>query len=66
VRPKKITAAVAKKLLDPNLLRSWASYSIVKRCLIIRERYGIDVSRFTLANFYRENKVTYRKVGKSY
>ena len=36
-------------LKDPKILREWAHLSLEARCGIIKEKYGIEMSRYTLA-----------------
>ena len=41
-------------LQDPKTLREWAHLSLEARCGILKEKYGIEMSRFTLGNCYRK------------
>jgi hypothetical protein len=40
-------------LRDPKILREWAHLSLEARCGLIKEKYGIEMSRYTLANCYK-------------
>jgi len=41
-------------LQDPKILREWAHLSLEAKCGLLKEKYGIDMSRFTLANCYKK------------
>ena len=49
--------------MDPLTLRNWASYSLDKRCALIKEKYNIGLSRVTLSKYYKDNKVNYIRPG---
>lgn len=53
-------------LKDPKILREWAHLSLEARCGIIKEKYGIEMSRYTLANCYKELNIGYLKIHSSF
>ena len=53
-------------LKDPKILREWANLSLEARCGIIKEKYGIEMSRYTLANCYKELNIGYLKIHSSF
>ena len=53
-------------LKDPKTLRDWAHLSLEARCGILKERYGIEMSRFTLGNCYRKLNIGYLKIHSSF
>ena len=53
-------------LRDPKILREWAHLSLEARCGIIKEKYGIEMSRYTLANCYKELNIGYLKIHSSF
>ena len=48
-------------LKNPQLLRCWAQLSLDHRCAILKEKFQIEMSRYTLANIYKELKIGYMK-----
>lgn len=54
----KIKGQIAEYLLNPNVLNSWAGYSLVKRCHELSQ-LGVNVKPDTLSQFYKRNKVRY-------
>ena len=57
---------ITEILKDPKILREWAHLSLDARCNILKEKYGIQMSRYTLANCYRELKIGYLKIHSSF
>jgi len=53
-------------LQDPKVLREWAHLSLEARCEILKEKYGIGMSRFTLANCYKKLNIGYLKIHSSF
>ena len=53
-------------LKDPKILREWAHLSLDARCSILKEKYNISMSRYTLANCYKELKIGYLKIHSSF
>ena len=53
-------------LKDPQTLREWAHLSLDARCEILKSKYNINISRFTLGNYYRELKIGYLKTHLSF
>ena len=53
-------------LRDPKILREWAHLSLEARCGLIKEKYGIEMSRYTLANCYKELNIGYLKIHSSF
>jgi hypothetical protein len=47
-------------------LREWAHLSLDARCAILKSKYKIEISRYTLANYYRELKIGYLKTHSSF
>ena len=47
------------ELVDPKLLRAWASYSLNKRCALIKEKFNKSISRVTLAKYYHKHNVKF-------
>jgi len=47
-------------------LREWAHLSLDARCAILKSKYNIEISRYTLANYYRELKIGYLKAHSSF
>ena len=39
-------------LKDESLLREWVHLSLDDRCAMIKEQFGIQLTRYTLANIY--------------
>ena len=54
----KIKDGVAEYLLNPNVLNSWAGYSLAKRVHELKQ-FGVDIRRDTLSRFYKRNNVRY-------
>ena len=46
-------------------MREWAHLSLDARCAILKSKYKIEISRYTLANYYRELKIGYLKTHSS-
>ena len=42
-------------------MREWAHLSLDARCAILKSKYNLNISRFTLGNYYRELKIGYLK-----
>ena len=57
---------ITEILKDPNVLREWAHLSLDARCNILKSTYGISMSRFTLANCYKELNIGYLKIHSSF
>ena len=51
---------------DPKTLREWAHLSLEARCGILKEKYGIEMSRFTLGYCYRKLNIGYLKIHSSF
>ena len=47
-------------------MREWAHLSLDARCAILKSKYNIEISRYTLANYYRELKIGYLKTHSSF
>ena len=47
-------------------MREWAHLSLDARCAILKSKYNIEISRYTLANYYREIKIVYLKTHSSF
>ena len=47
-------------------MREWAHLSLEARCAILKSKYKIEISRYTLANYYRELKIGYLKTHSSF
>ena len=47
-------------------MRDWAHLSLDARCAILKSKYKIEISRYTLANYYRELKIGYLKTHSSF
>ena len=54
----KIKGQIAEYLLNPNVLNSWAGFSLKKRCHEL-SKLGVNVMTDTLSKFYKRNKVRY-------
>ena len=61
-----MTDEIAAVLKDPKLLREWAHLSLDARCNLLKEQYNVQMSRYTLANYYKELKVGYLKTHSSF
>ncbi len=48
-------------ILDPQILKEWAPFSLEKRCELIYQRSQVKISRVTLANYYKQHKIKYGK-----
>jgi len=57
---------ITEILKDPKVLREWAHLSLEARCSILKEKYNISMSRYTLANCYKELKIGYLKIHSSF
>jgi transposase len=47
-------------------LRDWAHLSLDARCALLKSKYNIQISRFTLGKYYRELKINYLKTHSSF
>jgi transposase len=47
-------------------LRDWAHLSLDARCELLKSKYNIQISRFTLGKYYRELKISYLKTHSSF
>ena len=47
-------------------MREWAHLSLDARCAILKSKYKIEISRYTLANYYRELKIGNLKTHSSF
>ena len=47
-------------------MREWAHLSLDARCAILKSKFKIEISRYTLANYYRELKIGYLKTHSSF
>ena len=57
---------ITEILRDPKILREWAHLSLEARCNILKATYGISMSRYTLANCYKELNIGYLKIHSSF
>ena len=57
---------ITEILRDPQILREWAHLSLEARCSILKTTYGISMSRYTLANCYKELNIGYLKIHSSF
>jgi hypothetical protein len=48
-------------VLKPETLKEWVAYSLNKRCALIKEKFNKEISRITLASYYKRNKVKHIK-----
>lgn len=58
-KPTVLTLQEQYELVDPKLLRAWASYSLNKRCALIKEKFNKSISRVTLAKYYQKHNIKY-------
>ena len=65
-RKKILTEEVAAVLKDPKTLREWAHLSLEARCAILKEQHDIQISRYTLSNYYKQLQVGYLKTHSSF
>jgi transposase len=65
-RKKILTNEIAAVLKDPKILREWAHLSLEARCSILKEQYNVQMSRYTLSNYYKELQVGYLKTHSSF
>jgi transposase len=56
-RTEKITPELGVFLLAPATLKAWRGWPMARRVHEIRERWGVDMSRPTLAKFYRRHGI---------
>ncbi|MFN7881036.1 MAG: hypothetical protein ACK5NI_00915 [bacterium] len=47
-------------------MREWAHLSLDARCAILKSKYKIEISRYSLANYYLELKIGYLKTHSSF
>ena len=57
----KLDASQLEYILNPLILREWAAFSLTKRCTMIKAKFNIEISRITLAKYYKKNRVKYIK-----
>ena len=50
-----------KYILDPVRIKSWAAFSLNKRCALIQKEIGKKITWTTLAKYYKRNNVKYIK-----
>ena len=55
----KIKGEVADYLLNPNVLSSWAGYSLVKRVHELRTNFNVNIRPHTLSRFYKRHNVRF-------
>jgi hypothetical protein len=65
-RKKILTDEIAAVLKDPKTLREWAHLSLDARCSILKEQYDVQISRYTLSNYYKQLQVGYLKTHASF
>ena len=58
-RPKKLSKEQLEFIMDPKTLRDWLSFSLNKRCALIKDKFQIELSRVTLAKYYKKHQVNY-------
>lgn len=56
----KISDHVGSELLKPSLLNDWAVRTMEERVVLIKARFGVAISRRTLASYYQHHGVRYR------
>ena len=61
-----MTDEIAAVLKDPKTLREWAHLSLDARCSILKEQYEVQISRYTLSNYYKQLQVGYLKTHSSF
>ena len=47
-------------------MREWAHLSLDARCALLKEQYNVQMSRYTLANYYKQLKVGYLRTHSSF
>ena len=47
--------------MKPETLREWVAFSLSKRCALINEKFNKEISRVTLAKYYKKNRVKHIK-----
>lgn len=50
---------ICNYLKSKKLLRAWAHHSLQRRCQLIKDEFGIQLSRTTLSNFYKRERISY-------
>ena len=58
---KKLDAQDLQYILDPGRLKSWAAFSLEKRCALIKKELGKQITRVTLAKYYKRNQIKHIK-----
>ena len=53
-------------LSDEHLLREWVYLSLDDRCKLIKEKFGVQLTRFTLAKIYQEMNIIYSKTKQTF
>ena len=57
--------SIINYLKSKKILRAWAHHSLIRRCQLIKEYFGIELSRTTLANFYKRERISYTALKKT-
>ena len=52
-----LTLELEKKLCHRDLLQEWAFYPLYIRVRLIRKKFGVQMSNFTLGKLYKKNNV---------
>ena len=47
--------------MKPETLKEWVAFSLTRRCVIIKEKFNKEISRVTLAKYYKRNRIKHIK-----
>ena len=56
--PVKMTPTIVDYILDPKIMRAWAHLTLPERCTQIEIKFGLKITRRTLATWYQRNGVS--------
>ena len=57
---------VVNYLKSKKVLRMWAHHSLARRCQLIYDYFKISLSRTTLSNFYKRERISYTMMKKTF
>jgi len=66
VHPRKLQHEHVNYIISTRTLQEWREYSLVDRCIKIMDKFGVNISRTTLAKTYKSHGIRYRKPGYAY
>ena len=57
----KLNAQELAYVLDPETLKQWVAFSLNKRCALIKGMFNKQITRVTLAKYYKWNRIRHVK-----